>query len=121
MSSRLPGKVPNKEERLEMLKAVNYEAKRAGLDPQLVLAIIDVSSGFRKYAVAAERKGYMMLPAFWVENLGTGTESLFHLRTNLRYGCTVFRHYLDNSGGNVKAALEQYGSADMGDEEFARG
>lgn len=120
MSSRLPGKVASKEERLEMLKAVNYEAKRAGLDPQLVLAIIDVSSGFRKYAVAAERKGYMMLPAFWVEKLGTGTESLFHLRTNLRYGCTVFRHYLDNSGGNVKAALEQYGSADMGDEEFAR-
>lgn len=120
MSSRLPGKVPNKEERLEMLKAVNYEAKRAGLDPQLVLAIIDVSSGFRKYAVAADRKGYMMLPTFWVEKLGTGSESLFHLRTNLRYGCTVFRHYLDNSGGNVKAALEQYGGADMGDEEFAR-
>lgn len=120
MSSRLTGKKAGNEERLEMLKVVSYEAKRAGLDPQLVLAIIDVSSGFKKYAVAADRRGYMMLPTFWVEKLGTGTESLFHLRTNLRYGCTVFRHYLDNSGGNVKAALEQYGGADMGDEEFAR-
>lgn len=122
MSSRLSGKVPNKDERLDILKTISYEAKRAGLDPQLILAIIDVSSDFRKYAVSAdpERKGYMSVPVVWLDKIGSGKENLFHLTTNLRFGCTVFRHYLDNSGGNAKAALEKYGGPDIGKGEFAR-
>lgn len=122
MNSRLSGKVPDKDERLELLKAASYEAKRAGLDPQLVLAIIDVSSNFRKYAVSAdsERKGYMSVPSVWPDKIGTGQENLFHLKTNLRFGCTVFRHYLDSSDGNVKSALEKYSGPGMNGGEFAR-
>ncbi len=122
MSSRLSGQVPDRDVRVEILKTVNYEAKRAGLDPQLILAVIDVSSGFNKYAVVGdpERRGLMAVPSFWIEKIGKGDESLFHLRTNLRFGCTILRHYLDNADGNMKSALEKYGGPETGNEEFAR-
>ena len=122
MGSRLSGKVPDRDSRVDILKTVSYEAKRAGLDPQLILAVIDVSSGFKKYAVDGdpERRGLMAVPSFWIEKIGKGDDNLFHLRTNLRFGCTILRHYLDNSDGNVKSALEKYGGTATGNEEFAR-
>lgn len=109
MSGRLAKRIPDPEAREEFLKTVHYEALRAGLDPQLVLGLIQVESAFRKYAVSrAGARGYMQVMPFWVELIGTSEQNLFHLRTNLRYGCTILRHYLDIEKGDVFRALGRY-------------
>src|SRR5689334_9409908 len=102
MSAKLEKRIPDRVAREELLVTVHYEAKRAGLDPQLVLGLIQVESAFRKYAVStAGARGFMQVMPFWVKLIG-GEQSdanLFHLRTNLRYGCTILRHYLDMENG----------------------
>ena len=100
-----------RDERLarELLEMVRYEALRAGLEPRLVLAVIDVESGFRKYAVStAGARGYMQVMPFWVREIGMPGQNLFHARTNLRYGCVILRHYLDIERGNLVNALGRY-------------
>jgi hypothetical protein len=88
---------------------VHYEATRAGLDPQLVLGLIQVESGFKKYAVSsAGARGYMQVMPFWVKLIGRRNDNLFHLRTNLRYGCTILKHYLDIEKGDLFRALGRY-------------
>jgi soluble lytic murein transglycosylase-like protein len=109
MSSRLAKKMPDRVSREEFLVTVHYEAKRAGLDPQLVLGLIQVESAFRKYAVSSVgARGYMQVMPFWAKLIGTADQNLFHLRTNLRYGCTILRHYLDIENGNLFRALGRY-------------
>jgi soluble lytic murein transglycosylase-like protein len=109
MSRRLQNKLPDSVARVELLRTVHYEATRAGLDPQLVLAVIQVESNFRKYAVStAGARGYMQVMPFWVDLIGTKDHNLFHLRTNLRYGCLILRHYLDMERGNLTRALGRY-------------
>ncbi|MDR2001062.1 MAG: transglycosylase SLT domain-containing protein, partial [Zoogloeaceae bacterium] len=96
MSHRLEKYMPDRQARLIFLKTVYYEAQRAGLDPQLVLGLIQVESRFKKYAVSrAGARGYMQVMPFWLKLIGTREQNLFHLRINLRYGCTILRHYLD--------------------------
>jgi soluble lytic murein transglycosylase-like protein len=109
MSIRLARRIPDQQTRLDLLTTVQYEAKRAGLDPQLVLGIIEVESAFRKYAVSrAGARGYMQVMPFWAELIGTADHNLFHLRTNLRYGCVILRHYLDIERGDLARALARY-------------
>lgn len=109
MSLRLEKRLPDREGRLEFLRAVHYEATRAGLDPQLVLGLIQVESGFKKYAVSsAGARGFMQVMPFWIKVIGRGDDNLFHLRTNLRYGCTILRHYLDIEKGDLYRALGRY-------------
>lgn len=109
MSPKLAKRIPNQEYRIELLRTVHYEATRAGLDPQLVLGLIQVESGFRKYAVSsAGARGYMQVMPFWVKVIGQPSDNLFHLRTNLRYGCTILRHYLDIEKGDLYRALGRY-------------
>ncbi len=109
MSQRLAKRIPDRAARLELVKTVYYEAKRAGLDPQLVLGLIQVESGFRKYAVsAAGARGYMQVMPFWVKLIGQKDNDLFHLRINLRFGCTILRHYLDIEHGDLYRALGRY-------------
>ena len=109
MSVRLERRMPDREGRLEFLRAVHYEATRAGLDPQLVLGLIQVESGFKKYAVsAAGARGFMQVMPFWMNVIGRRDDNLFHLRTNLRYGCTILRHYLDIERGDLYRALGRY-------------
>ncbi|GAB4125943.1 MAG: lytic transglycosylase domain-containing protein [Sideroxydans sp.] len=109
MSQRLARRMPNEAERLDFLRTVHYEAKRAGLDPHLVLGLIEVESGFRKYAVSrAGARGYMQVMPFWTRTIGTRDHNLFHLRTNLRYGCTILRYYLDIEQGDLHRALARY-------------
>ncbi|HXV06546.1 MAG TPA: transglycosylase SLT domain-containing protein [Burkholderiales bacterium] len=109
MSIRLVRRVPDQQTRLDLLTTVQYEAKRAGLDPQLVLGLIEVESGFRKYAVSrAGARGYMQVMPFWLNLIGTGDHNLFNLRTNLRYGCVILRHYLDVERGDMTRALARY-------------
>ncbi len=109
MSGRLTKRIPDREARLDFLRSVHYEATRAGLDPQLVLGLIQVESGFKKYAVSsASARGFMQVMPFWVKLIGRGDDNLFHLRTNLRYGCTILRHYLDIERGDLYRALGRY-------------
>src|SRR5207248_7759267 len=96
MQARLERRIPDRKQRLELLRTVHYEAVRAGLDPQLVLGLIEVESGFRKYAVSsAGARGYMQVMPFWVKVIGEPRHNLFHQRTNLAYGCAILRYYLD--------------------------
>ena len=109
MSRHLEKRIPDVAYRMDFLKTVHYEAKRAGLDPQLVLGLIEVESGFRKYAVSgAGARGYMQVMPFWVREIGASGQNLFHLSTNLRYGCTILRHYLDMENGVLYRALGRY-------------
>jgi len=109
MSARLASRMPDAEQRREFLVTVQYEASRAGLDPQLVLAVIHHESAFRKYAIStASARGYMQVMPFWVRLIGNRDHNLFQLRTNLRYGCVILRHYLDRENGDVVRALARY-------------
>ena len=118
MSQRLAKRLPNQESRLEFLRAVHYEATRAGLDPQLVLGLIQVESGFKKYAVSsAGARGFMQVMPFWIKVIGRSDDNLFHLRTNLRYGCTILRHYLDIEKGDLYRALGRYNGS-LGKPEY---
>ena len=110
MSARLAKRIPDRVAREELLVTVHYEAKRAGLDPQLVLGLIQVESAFRKYAVSsAGARGYMQVMPFWVNVIGGKSDhNLFHLRTNLRFGCVILRHYLDIEKGDLFRALGRY-------------
>ncbi|WP_407690641.1 lytic transglycosylase domain-containing protein [Rhodocyclus tenuis] len=118
MSRRLERRIPDRESRLEFLRAVHYEATRAGLDPQLVLGLIQVESGFKKYAVSsAGARSFMQVMPFWVKLIGRPDDNLFHLRTNLRYGCTILRHYLDIEQGDLYRALGRYNGS-LGQPEY---
>ncbi len=118
MSQRLAKKMPDAEYRFDFLSTVHYEATRAGLDPHLVLGLIEVESGFRKYAVSkAGARGYMQVMPFWTRSIGARGHNLFHLRINLRYGCTILRHYLDLEKGNLYRALGRYNGS-LGKPEY---
>jgi soluble lytic murein transglycosylase-like protein len=110
MSSRLRKFISDDTTRHDFLVTAHYEATRAGLDPQVVLALIEVESAFRKYAVSRSgARGYMQVMPFWVELLDEeDSHNLFNLRTNLRYGCVILRHYLDIERGNLFRALGRY-------------
>ena len=118
MERRLEGRIPDRQQRLELLRTVQYEATRARLDPQLVLGVIEVESGFRKYAVSrAGARGYMQVMPFWVKLIGQPSHNLFHLRTNLAYGCAILRHYLDLEKGDYFRALGRYNGS-LGKPEY---
>ena len=118
MSRRLQKRIPDAEYRIDFLSTVHYEANRAGLDPQLVLGLIEVESGFKKYAVSSVgARGYMQVMPFWVKEIGASEQNLFHLRVNLRYGCTILRHYLDMENGDLYRALGRYNGS-LGRPEY---
>ena len=120
MSARLPARhKPTHRERVEFLQRVRYEAQRAGLDPALVLGLIQVESGFRRHAISsAGARGYMQVMPFWTSVIGDGDASaLFDPRANLRYGCTILRHYLDIERGDLYRALGRYNGS-LGRPEY---
>jgi soluble lytic murein transglycosylase-like protein len=110
MSERLKKRLPDWQVRREFLQTAWYEAKRAGLEPALVLGLIQVESAFRKYAMSpVGAQGYMQVMPFWTRVIGDGDRmKLFNLQTNLRYGCSILRMYLDMEGGNLYLALGRY-------------
>ena len=110
MSRRLHSRMPDTLLRTEFLQTVWYESRRAGLDPAMVLGLIQVESGFRKYAISkAGARGYMQVMPFWTRVIGDGQPSrLFHMQTNLRYGCAILRMYIDMERGNLFLALGRY-------------
>ena len=110
MSQRLQRFKTEAHTRLEFLETLWYECTRAGLEPALVLGLIQVESGFRKYAISsAGARGYMQVMPFWARVIGDGDAArLFHLQTNLRFGCVILRHYLDIERGDLFLALGRY-------------
>jgi len=109
MSPRVAHKVGNEVERRELLAMVYYEASRSALDPQLILAVIYHESGFKKYAISpADARGYMQVMPFWVKLIGKPDQNLFNVRTNLRYGTVILRHYLAIENGDLYRALGRY-------------
>jgi soluble lytic murein transglycosylase-like protein len=110
MSDRLQPKKRDFETRKEFLQTVWYESKRAGLDTALVLGLIQVESNFRKYAVSwVGARGYMQIMPFWMRVIGDGDVSkLFHMQTNIRFGCVILRHYLDRERGDLFLGLGRY-------------
>lgn len=118
MSRRLRSRIPDRKERIELLKSVQHEAIRARLDPQLVLGLIQVESAFRKYAVSsAGARGYMQVMPFWIKLIGKPSDNIFRLRINLKYGCVILRHYLDIENGDYFRALGRYNGS-LGRPEY---
>lgn len=110
MSRRLAKRIPDDFSRTEFLETVWYESTRAGLDPAMVLGLIQVESAYRKYAISiAGARGYMQVMPFWTKVIGDGDRrKLFHMQTNLRYGCSILRMYIDMEKGDLYLALGRY-------------
>jgi soluble lytic murein transglycosylase-like protein len=109
MSLRLSRQVEDAEERVAILKRVHYEAKRAELPPELVLAVIDVESNFDRFALShVGARGLMQIMPFWLNEIGRPDDNLFYIETNLRFGCTILKYYLDLEKGDLLRALGRY-------------
>jgi len=109
MSRRLARQVRDPEERVELLTLVHSEAARVELPPELILAVIEVESNFDRYAVSvAGALGLMQIMPFWLDEIGRPNDNLLHADTNLRYGCTILRFYLDKEKGDLRRALGRY-------------
>lgn len=109
MSQRLQKKIPAADTRIGFLKSVHREATRAGLRPELVLAVIETESNFDRFAISsAGARGLMQIMPFWLERIGRPGDNLFDIDTNLRYGCTILRYYLNEENGDRRRALARY-------------
>ncbi len=118
MSRRLAKRMPDEAERMEFLTTLHWEASRAGIDPQLMLGLIQVESGFHKYAVSpVGARGYTQVMPFWTKAIGSPEHNLFQLRTNLRYGALILRHYIDIERGDLFRALGRYNGS-LGRPEY---
>lgn len=109
MATRLQSRIPDPRTRIHLLKLVYIEATRAGLPPELVLAVIDVESNFDRFAISyAGARGLMQVMPFWLDELNRPNDNLFHMQTNLRFGCTILKGYLEREKGNLPQALARY-------------
>lgn len=109
MSGRLKRNIKDDQERLDFLRLLHQEADRANITPELALAVVQVESGFNRYALStAGAQGYMQIMPFWLREIAGPEENLFHARTNLRMGCTILRYYLDRERGDLVKALQRY-------------
>lgn len=109
MAGRLKKKVPDAQQRLELLKLVHFEATRVNLPPELVLAVIDVESNFNSWAISVVgARGLMQIMPFWLQEIGRPHDNLFRPETNVRMGCTILRYYLDKERGDLTRALGRY-------------
>jgi soluble lytic murein transglycosylase-like protein len=109
MSARLARQVTDSGERLEILKRVHHEATERGLAPELVLAVIDVESNFDRYAIShAGAFGLMQIMPFWLEEIGEPQANLIRIDTNVRFGCTILKYYMDIENNDLMKALGRY-------------
>jgi soluble lytic murein transglycosylase-like protein len=109
MSNRLQRFVKDEKTRLTMLRQIHLEASRAGLQPELVLAVIEVESHFDSYAIStAGAQGIMQVMPFWLDEIGHPDDNLINLKTNLRMGCTILKYYMDMENNDLHKALARY-------------
>jgi soluble lytic murein transglycosylase-like protein len=119
MSGRLARQVRDPEERIEILRHVHYEASRADLAPELVLAVIDVESNFDRFAISvAGARGLMQIMPFWLNEIGRPEDNLLRVATNLRFGCTILKYYLDMEKGDLVRALGRYNGS-LGSQRYS--
>ena len=118
MSARLEPQVGDPAERVELLKRIHFEAKRAELPPELVLAVIDIESNFDRYAISvAGARGLMQIMPFWLDEIGRPDDNLMHIDTNLRFGCTILKYYMDMEKGDLIRALGRYNGS-LGQQKY---
>jgi soluble lytic murein transglycosylase-like protein len=118
MSRRLATQVTDHGERIDILKRAHFEAMRAELPPELVLAVIDVESNFDRYAISvAGAQGLMQVMPFWLKEIGRPDDNLLHVNTNLRFGCTILKYYMDMENGDLIRALGRYNGS-LGRREY---
>jgi len=109
MSGRLKRYIKDPEQRLDLLKRVHAEAKRAGLEPELVISLIHAESAFKRFAISSVgAQGLMQVMPFWKNEIGRPEDNLTSVATNLRYGCTILKHYIDKEKGNIIRGLARY-------------
>jgi soluble lytic murein transglycosylase-like protein len=109
MSARLERQVRNPQERIDILQSVHYEATRAELPPELILAVIDVESNFDRFAISvAGARGLMQIMPFWLDEIGRSGDNLMHIETNLRFGCTILKYYMGIENNDLQRALGRY-------------
>ncbi len=109
MSTRLSRFIKDPKERITLLKTIHYEARRANLEPELVLAVIEVESHFDRFAISVSgARGLMQVMPFWLNEINLSDKNLFKIRTNLRMGCTILRYYMDRESNNLGPALARY-------------
>ena len=109
MSNRLEKRIPDTRKRLTFLKHVHYEASRADIPAELVLSVIQIESNFDRFAISrVGARGMMQIMPFWLKEIGKPDDNLFHLRTNLRMGCTILKHYINKEKGNLVRGLARY-------------
>lgn len=109
MSKRTEKFIPDDEQRIALLKQIHFEATRADLRPELVLAVIEIESRFDRFAISsAGALGLMQVMPFWLKEIGRPGDNLFDVRTNLRMGCTILRYYMDKEKGDITHALARY-------------
>lgn len=109
MSRRLERQVINPDERITILKLVHLEASRVELPPELILAVIETESNFDHYAISvAGAIGLMQIMPFWLDEIGRPDDNLLHVDTNLRYGCTILKFYIEQENGDLRRALGRY-------------
>lgn len=119
MSSRLEKRLPDHAKRLRLLKQVHYEANRAKLAPELVLSVIQVESNFDRWAISrVGARGLMQIMPFWLKEIGKPDDDLFTPDTNLRFGCTILRHYLDKEKGDLIRGLARYNGS-LGSKRYS--
>ncbi len=109
MSTRLKSRMPDDDKRLKLLKNIHYEARKAGLHPEMVLAVINVESNFNRWAISSVgAQGLMQIMPFWLKEIPQAGDNLFDTRTNLRFGCTILKHYIEREKGDFQRALARY-------------
>ncbi len=109
MSARLERQVGDPQERIDILRSVHYEATRAELPPELVLAVIDTESNFDRFAISiAGARGLMQIMPFWLDEIGRPGDNLMHIKTNLRFGCTILKYYMEMEKDDLQRALGRY-------------
>ncbi len=118
MSQRLAPFIEDPKARLSLLKRLHYEATRVNLPPELVLAVIEVESRFDRFAISISgARGLMQVMPFWLEEIGISDTNLFHVRTNLRMGCTILRYYMDMESNDLMRALARYNGT-LGKQDY---
>jgi len=109
MSRRMEKFIKEPKSRIELLKLIHYEARRVGIEPELVLAVIEVESRFDEFAISVSgARGLMQVMPFWLNEIGISDQNLFKIRTNLRMGCTILRYYMDMEPHDLGRALARY-------------
>jgi len=111
MRQLIAKQVADEHEAETIARWVYVYSRRFDLSPELVLAVIAVESQFDHFAVSnVGARGLMQVMPFWKEELGSKSDNLFAIETNIRYGCAILHMYMDRYHGLERALAAYNGS-----------